>query len=324
MNNSNKKKTTKEKYIAIADIAFNLGLLESDVEEWLLEDQPLIKLDHRERQCVSSVYMDRLSKDNRYEEAKRKSLESENIIRTLESYPRNERLVAERKNLLENYSKYISDLEYLHKSCRERVNFHHHESAVTAAYLLFSKVISCLKMGVLSLEHGFWFGGSVIREIDEALDLAHYFIICKFTGEGKATLHKWFRHNHAPNHSVCREAISSYMAELIDDIDQQNHKDLMNELYQSKSKWTHPTYSSIREVTQFDTTSGIDISNIEYGRITFEYKLVELTHFFYSSIWSSFQVFQVCFSSNLPLTEEENKEIRRYDELFQQQKINEW
>jgi hypothetical protein len=98
----------------------------------------------------------------------------------------------------------------------------------------------------------------------------------------------------------------------------------MNELYQLKSKWTHPTYSSIREVTQFDTNSGIEIVNIEYGGITFERKLIDLTHFFRSSIWSSFQVFQLCFFTNLPLTDNENNVIKEYCKLFQQSKMHEW
>lgn len=178
-------------------------------------------------------------------------------------------------------------------------------------------------MGVLSFEHGYWYGGSVIREIDEALDLAYYFVICENTNKGKVILHQWFRHNRAPQHYVCREAIFKHFAKLAGE-DAKNHKDLMNELYQSKSKWTHPTYSSIREITQFDTSSGIEIDNIEYGGITFEHKLIELTHFFRSSIWTSFQMFQLCFSTKLPLTDEESSVIKEYDKLFQQPEMHEW
>jgi hypothetical protein len=319
----NKSKSKKIKFISISDIAFNLGVLESDVKSWLSDEKPKIKLDHRKRSSVSSVYMDKLSRDSRYVTAKRKSLESENILRKSETDTIKKSLKNERKKLLEDYDGYILDLESLHKSCCERIKFHHHESAITAAYLLFSKVISCLKMGALSIEHGFWYGGSVIREIEEALDLAHYFVICQNTNKGQVILHQWFRHNRAPQHLVCREAISKHFAKL-SGINEENHKDLMNELYQLKSKWTHPTYSSIREITQFDTSSGIEIANIEYGGITFERKLIELTHFFRSSIWSSFQIFQLCFSTNLPLTDNESNVIKEYYKLFQQPEMHEW
>ncbi|SCY44397.1 hypothetical protein [Desulfoluna spongiiphila] len=317
------RKKPKESYIAIKEIAFNLGLIDSDVEEWLSMEQPEIKIDHRQRQKVSSRYLELLSRKTEYEYAKRKSLESENILRKKEVGKRKEYLKAERIRLLKIYEGYISDLETLHKNCLERANNHHHESCIIAAYLLFSKVISCLKMGCLNIEHGYWYGGSVIREIDESLDLATYFMISYNSEEGKTHLHKWFRHNRAPQHLVCRKAISRYMSNLLSEIDMQDHQDLMNELYQSKSKWTHPTYSSIREVTQFNTDSGINISKVEYGSITFETKLYELTHFFRSSIWSSFQVFQICFSSNLPLTEDEDIFIKQYDDTFKEwDKVN--
>ncbi len=318
-----KSKNKKEKFIAISEIALNLGLLDSDVENWLSEENPEIKFDHRKRRSVSSIYIDKLSRDSRYLTAKRVSLESENVLRQSETATIKNNLKNERKKLLKDYTGYISDLESLHKFCCERVNSHHHESAVTAAYLLFSKVISCLKIGVLSIENGLWYGGSVIREIDEALDLAHYFVICENTNKGTDALHKWFRQNYAPPHYVCREAISKHFAKISGE-DEENHKNLMNELYQLKSKWTHPTYSSIREITQFDTSSGIEIGNIEYGGITFENKLIELTHFFRSSIWSSFQVFHILFSTNLPLTDNEGSVIKEYDKLFQQSEIHEW
>jgi len=190
-----KAKSKKEKYIAISDVAFNLGLLEADVEAWLSEDKPKLKPDHRNRPCVSENYLEKLSRRNDYEDAKRRSLESDNHVRNIEA-GRRENLLGERKSLLKTYSVYISDLEKLHKSCLERVNSHNHESSITAAYILFSKVISCLKMGVLTLENGYWYGGSVIREIDEALDLANYFMISQETDKGVKHLnrHQFTRH----------------------------------------------------------------------------------------------------------------------------------
>lgn len=315
-------KSKEEKYISIEQIALSLGLLERDVESWLSEIQPEIRLNYRKKRSVSSNFLDSLSKDNRYETAKINSLESENIIRRDEVNCKS-KIKTERKNLLESYSKDILNLEKIHKSCLDRINFHHHESAITAAYLLFSKVISCLKLGVLSLENGFWYGGSVIREIDEALDLAQYFVICENTAKGKDHLYQWFRNNRAPQHFVCREAISKHMAKVVNE-NEIFFQELMNELYQSKSKWTHPTYSSIREITQFDTSYGVTIKSIEYGGISFETKLIELTHFFRSSIWSAFQYFQLCFSIGLPLTAAENNFLEEYNKYFQQPEFHTW
>ena len=288
----NKPKNKTEKYIAISDIALNLGLLDSDIEKWLSEESPTIKLDHRKRKSVSSFYLESLSRDSRYEKAKRKSLESENSLRESETKSKKKGFKLERKHTLERYSNYILELEGIHRSCLNRVNFHHHESAIAAAYLLLSKAISCLKLGVLSLENGYWYGGSIIREIDETLDLAHYFTISKNTDQGKNHIHQWFRHNYAPRHAECRKAISKHFSKLTGS-NACDHQELMNELYQKKSKFSHPTYSSIREVTHFDTSSGIEIASIEYGTISFEMKIIELAHYFQSSIWSAFQCFQI-------------------------------
>ena len=53
-----KSKNKKEKFIAISEIALNLGLLDSDVENWLSEENPEIKFDHRKGRSVSSIYID--------------------------------------------------------------------------------------------------------------------------------------------------------------------------------------------------------------------------------------------------------------------------
>lgn len=318
-----KPKKQEEKYIAISNIALNLGLLEQDVENWLSGLNPSIKSDNLKRKCVPATYLETLSKDVLYEYAKRKSLESENTLRINEFRLGKEILTTKRKELLNNYSKYIIDLEQLHRSCLERIHLHNHESALTAAYLLFSKVISCLKLGTSSIDNGYWCISSVLREIDEALDIALYFIISNNTEKGREDLRKWFRLNRTPSHSICRKEISKYFSQLTGE-NENSHLQIMNELYESKSKFTHPTYSSIREVTQFDTSSGIKIRNIEYGTITFETKLLELAHFFCSSIWSSFQYFHICFSRNLPLTEEEDGFLINYNKIFQYPNFHNW
>jgi len=317
-------KKKKERKIAIGDIAFNLGLPESKIIQSLRKTKPQITYDHRDRPCVSIDYLDALSNEEDYEESKRQSLASDRVLREQDNGSKNKYYKSERDKLLKIYRKYIVDLEVSHKNCLDRVNLHHHESHTFAAYLLLGKVISHLKMGCLTIEHGYWCGGSVIREIDETLDLAHYFVISKSSSEGKENLHKWFRQNYAPPHHVCRSAISEYMANLIDEIDQQDHKELMNGLYQSKSKWVHPTYSSIREVTEFCTDNGIQISTIEYGVTSYELKLFELAHFFRSSIWSAFQKFQLCLTADLPLTSGESDYLLSYDRIFQDWDSVQW
>lgn len=86
---------------------------------------------------------------------------------------------------------------------------------------------------------------------------------------------------------------------------QNNNLDLLYEIYQKKSKFTHPTYLVIREITTFELLNNIpNIKEIEYGQSKHERKLLELTEFFRSSIWTSIQVFIQCFH-DLPLGKED-------------------
>ena len=95
-----------------------------------------------------------------------------------------------------------------------------------------------------------------------------------------------------------------------------DHQSLMNELYQNKSKWTHPTYSSIREVTEFCVLDGVSkIKGLSYGQCDFEYKLLELVDFYRSSIWTTFQIFHACFIA-LPLSERESEQLFHFDKIF--------
>ncbi len=60
----------------------------------------------------------------------------------------------------------------------------------------------------------------------------------------------------------------------------------MNELYRKKSKWTHPTFGVIREVTAFEIGGDdhIRVANMEYRSSSLEHKLHKLSIFFRSSV----------------------------------------
>lgn len=193
-----------------------------------------------------------------------------------------------------------------------------------AAYLLFSRVISTLKMSCLCLRNGYWTSGSLLREIDECLDLALYFVITKNTSKGKQVLQKWFRQNYAPQHSDCRREIAIHMASIDKDVDVKQHQELLNELYQKKSKFTHPAYATVREVTSYNVDGDTSVVEIDYGPCGYERKLHELTHFFRSSLWSSFQIFIACFVQEFPLAKEDIEYLHKYDKKFQSWDLVSW
>ena len=306
-----------KKLVAIDDLAHDLGLVESDVIKWIEEEKINVKPDFRGRPAVEQFIKDRLAQRKDFNEAFKRSLLNDRKQKEFLGYSKAEIYKEKRLALIEEYKQFIDELQKIHETCLENVNFHGEESSVRAAYLLFAKAINCLRMGCENLRMGYWYAGSIIREIDEAIHLAEYFVVTEGTEEEQKDLIKWFRLNYAPKHSKCRDALANHMSILINDIGKENHQQLMNELYQKKSKWTHPTFNVIREITDFNVGDQIEIEKLSYGPSNYEFKLYELTDFYKSSIWSTFQAFTICFSQTLPLSESVRVRLIEIDRYFQ-------
>ena len=82
----------------------------------------------------------------------------------------------------------------------------------------------------------------------------------------------------------------------------ERHLYVMNELYELKSKWIHPTFSPVRETLQIEPQDGqAVVTGFDYGPSTYPRKLHELTLFYRSSIWTAVQGFLMCFQQQIPL-----------------------
>lgn len=313
-----KRKSTEAKYIAVEDLIGRLGLLDIDVYSWLYRDKPKIRKDHRGRTSVPIEFIERYSTCDEYVDAFRRAVVAERESRGADTSQRVLRLRNERVKLLDSYDICIRDLETLHHKYLDSANRAGYETSVMASYLLLSRVISTLKMTCLCLRNNYWNSGSLLREIDECLDVAKFFVLTKDTLRGKEALRQWFRENHAPRHEDCRKEIAIQMASFDTGNSEEHHRELLNELYQKKSKFTHPTYATIREVTKYKVEGVTLVEEIDYGPCSYEQKLHELTHFSRSSIWSSFQTFLLCFIHELPLLKEDVEYLRNYDKKFQE------
>jgi len=178
-------------------------------------------------------------------------------------------------------------------------------------------------MVCLCLENHFWEAGILLRSIDEAIDLARYFVITHKTEEGKKNLKKWFRMNEIISHSNCRKAISADMNTYLKDIDFDAQKELQDELYRKKSKWIHPTYNGILEVYRAKIGSNwIMYQGFDYGPCSYSGKIFELTDFFQSSIWIAVQGFYLCFYKDMPLREEDRKTLNSLNKKFSEEVNN--
>lgn len=311
-------KLTHDKYIAVDDLISRLGLLDVDVHRWLDRDNSKTSKDHRGRPTVSIEFLECYSACPEYMDAFKRAVVAERSSREDDDCQITFRLKKERAELLDIYGLHIGYLEILHRKYLDSANSAGLESSAMAAYLLFTRVISTLKMGCLCLRNGYWTAGSLLREIDECLDVAKFFVITKGTSKGEKALRQWFRQNCAPSHGVCRKEIAIWQASLNRETDEEKHHELLNEMYNKKSKFTHPTYATIREVSKYKADGMASVEDVDYGPCNYERKLHELTQFFRSSIWSSFQTFFVCFIKELPLYKEDIECLLDYDKKFQE------
>ena len=320
------KKSKKNPPIPIKDAAHIIGVLDSDFKKWINKDKPKLLKDYMGRLCVSEDYVNCCIEKPDYKNAVLESLRTEKTQRfNDETSSESENLKNQRLSLVDDYYKYIKDLENLHSRYLEKVDIINSENALSAAYILFYKVISLLYIACDCIKLGHWFSGSFLREIDETMDVAHYFIIVENTPTGQTHLKKWFRANRAPEHYVCREAISEWEASINPDHSEADYRYVKNELYHKKSKWIHPTLNSIREMFIFNEINGkLTVNGFDYATCRYERKLFEFAHFFKSSIWSAYQVFMFCFHDIMPLEQPDVEFILKYDKLFQRLDTIEW
>ena len=306
------------KHVAIEDAANDLGILEADLRSLLHPLSPPVESDHRGRPTVPTSYIDEITSGEAYLEAVGRALDAQSRARA-DDDPAIDSVLRERRlQLLIRYDSWIAELQAVHQRYLAAANDAGPESSGLASYLLLSRAISTLKALNTCLREGHWYSGSLLRDIDECLDLAHFFAITKGTEKGERARRKWFRENAAPKHEESRKAISQHVSSVVGVMDSTDHLALMRELYGKKSKWTHPTLASIREITGYLPDGSLSVRAIDYGPCRYERKLYELTEFFRSSIWTTFQTLWLCFHYRLNLSGEDAALLRRYDLMFQE------
>ena len=225
-----------------------------------------------------------------------------------------------RKNI-KKYRNYHKMIEKIHSNYGNRVDLTRDETALAAAYALHAKVLNLLNMACLTLEHHYWYASLLLRPIDEAIDLAEYFIIKEGTKVGEKHLKGWFRENKSPPHSTCRKAISEFMGTLLGGKTTDIHEETLSDLYGSKSKSVHPTFNEIMMVLfkpQFRNTETYS-SDFDYGQCNNLRELYELSFSFQSSIWSTVQGFLFCFQDRMPLYEKDMEILFSLNKRFEEE-----
>jgi hypothetical protein len=209
--------------------------------------------------------------------------------------------------LVQEYYAHIDTLERIHRKYHNQLDVLSTESSIVAAYIIFSKILTLLRMTCVCLDHHYWDAMALLRSIDEAVLLAEYFATSGNTTQGKKHLEEWFRENRSPSNSVCREAIDKFFTSLPPGQEASIFGSAMRNLYQAKSKPVHNTLNDIMEVYRTRLENGKLLGvGFDYGPCSYPRKMLGLVHFFRSSIWTTAQSFQICFQLAAPMLDRED------------------
>lgn len=203
---------------------------------------------------------------------------------------------------LVEYREYIRLLQRVHHKYLERIAPLQRRDGLAAAYLLYARIINLLHLGCACIEAGYWSAGIVLRQIDEAIQVAEYFSASEATPGHQRDVDRWFRENRSPQPSDMRKAVAKRLGLLMGEEQGERHLYVMNELYELKSKWIHPTFSPVRETLQMEPRGRqAVVVGFDYEASTFPRKLHEIALFYRSSIWTAVQGFLFSFQHQIPL-----------------------
>jgi hypothetical protein len=299
------KKPEFEKLIRVEEAISTLRISPDQFRSWREAGRFKISLNQNGKQCISQNDLTRLAHSNDKAIASREAFMHYSRTRIQDNLTGLDAKFDEKiRQNVEQYSNYLRILENIHHGYRHRIDLTQDESALAAAYALHAKVLNLLNMACLTLEHHYWYSFILLRPIDEAIDLAHYFIIREDTEVGKKHLKVWFRENRSPSHRACREAISEFMATILGGKTLGLHEESMSDLYSSKSKSIHPNFNDILMglLKPGFRNMKIQATDFDYGSCTNLRELYELSSFYQSSIWSTVQGFLNCFHDRMPLS----------------------
>jgi hypothetical protein len=319
-----KKKKIIDKLIPFNVASISLLVDSRQLEIWANEGKFSISYNENNKPCIRQSDLKRIAHSEIARKASKEEIKLQTYLLAEEEKSGNNKFyLSSIVTLIKNYKKYIKDLEDLHYSYHKNVNIIENESALVAAYILYSKVISLLYMCCYCLEKHFFHSGIFFRLIDETIDLAHYFIVTEKSEKGKKHIKEWFREDNSPRHEICREELAKHTSSILKVTKKEAQKELYNELYHIKSKIIHPTLKSIMEVIPFKIKHDeLFFKGFDYQTCSFPRKMLEITEFFQSSIWTAFQGFYFCFHEKMPLTEKDKDFILTYDKNFNKSRAN--
>jgi hypothetical protein len=295
MSKRKKAKHKRESFIPVQDAAHAMRISLLQMRDWIREsklettDGPLGLLitESAFKKMAHSTELADITIQATINEARRRQSDNESGLA--------KNFTVQISQIILEYRSHLGTLQHIHSKYKEKYNILHNQTADVAAYILHARAISLLRMACLCLENHYWESLLFLRPVDEALQLAEYFVISARSPEGKEALLEWFRENKSPSNSVCRDAIDKFSRTLSPHWDNDKLANAMNKIYHAKSKPVHNALNNIMETYQTFVEDGKLIDGgFDYGPCTYPRKVIGLVHFFGSSIWTTVQCFLLC------------------------------
>jgi hypothetical protein len=222
------------------------------------------------------------------------------------------------KDKLKFYKDTIETFENIHHKYSNNYNIINDETPIAAFFILFSRIISLLKMTLNCLENNFLDASILFRPIDEAISLAEYFMFSANDEKGKMHLKQWFRENKSPANRICRDFIKEYSKNRFSDKRKEFFdNDFAYRLYNQKSKPIHSTLNDI--ISNFKAeieNNNITYLGFEYGKSSDYMSVWQTVEFFQSSVWTSIQGFMICILELDIISDEDFNSLFSLHKLF--------
>lgn len=321
MSKRKKKKHTKMLLISPDEILQSIRISPAQLEYWIKEGKLEIVRDPGGLLITASSYR-RMAHSREAWELSLQAVAAEAHRRQTDSHTGlAKRFTNESSQLIGEYKGHLDLLQNIHSRYKDAFDVLHNETPDTASYILLARAIALLRMTCLCLENRYWESLLLLRPIDEALNLAEYFIICSQSSDGKKALEEWFRENKSPSNATCREALDKYSRSLSPSWDNDKLAVAMKTIHHAKSKPIHSALNDIMEVyrTSLDSDRLID-DGFDYGPCSYPRKILALVHFFRSSIWTTVQTYLMCIRlGNIKIASDDINALETLNQRFLQE-----
>ena len=206
--------------------------------------------------------------------------------------------------VLDRAERAIKILEEIHKKYESRIDILNDKRGKVASFIIYARIISLHYSIIKLLRSGIPSESSILlRPLWEAILLAEYFSISDGKRENRNIINRWFNDDRSPAACEVRKYISK---------EERIPIEILNKLYNLYCKPIHHTYNSImksyRDISMSGFLGGYNKRlGFDYNQSTVMRDVITLIEPFEGILLSSLQGFLLCFSTSLPLTQDELK-----------------